>query len=456
MRARRVIALVVLFLVSTPFALLGLALMYERWEVQARQERLSALAARLSSETDRARWPEAAAQESTWVRLFARDGQVTWDSHTEKQAEFLSPVARGFDTVFPGEDRRVASDFAALASAPASNEVLEIEGGRAIVVRVPLTISDGQTLVLDTILRRGIRQLVLVKSELLRLLVLQAIVALALAALLGRVLVRPLETLEARARVFPLAPIADEVLLARRDELGELARTFNTLVTSLDARWKDSVTLAGDLTHELKNPLATIAAASERLANAKELTPEKRAEWTRLIEAAVERLQHATEALLDEVKTAARARHAERKTVDAKLWLEGVLEKYRAQHSGWSFELEVSTPHLRVDNESWAAAVRNLLDNALVQPSDRHVVRLELTKVGERTQLDVIDFGPGVSEGNREKIFQRFFTQRPEGTPRGAGIGLSIVQGIAQAHGGSLELCPQRPGEGARFRLIHD
>jgi signal transduction histidine kinase len=66
---------------------------------------------------------------------------------------------------------------------------------------------------------------------------------------------------------------------------------------------------------------------------------------------------------------------------------------------------------------------------------------------------DVIDFGPGVSEGNRDKIFTRFFTQRPEGQPRGTGLGLSIVQAVAEAHGGEVSLRPADPARGACFRL---
>lgn len=456
MNVRRTILAVVLLIVGTPLVLLGVALLYERWVVGVQQERLARIAEELSRSEDRDRWPALAAHEGVWVRLFdVKHGTATWDSHTEERAQEMSPIARSFDAILPGDSRRITFDAPSLTGFPREVTTLEIDEGRALVVRVPRALDGDRVLVVDTILRRGIRQLVLVRSELARLMFFQALVAIAAGLILARALVRPIETLSDRAKTFPLEPVADPALLARRDELGDLARSFNTLVTSLDARWKDSVSLAGELTHELKNPLATIAAASERLAEARELTPEKRAEWTRLIAQAVARLQQSTDALLDEVKTAARVRQAQREETDYARFLERLLEGYRASAPGWTFELDVApqvgTVHL--DSEGWGAAVRNLLDNALVQPTTKKLVRLEVRREGERVHTDVVDFGPGVSEGNRDKIFTRFFTQRPDGQPRGTGLGLSIVQAVAEAHRGSVSLLPAEAAHGARFRL---
>lgn len=458
MNVRRTILAVVLLIVGTPFLLLGGALLYERWVIGVQEERLTRLATQLAGLEDRERWPAVAAEAGVWVRLFdVKEASVVWDSHTEERAQAVSPVARGFDAVLPGDPRRLTFDAPSLTSFPLEATTLEIDGGRALVVRVPRPFGENRVLVVDTILRRGIRQLVLVRSELARLIFFQALVAIAAGLILGRALVRPIETLTERARLFPVKPIADRQLLDRPDELGTLARSFNELVTSLDAKWKDSVSLAGELTHEFKNPLATIAAASERLAEAKELTPEKRAEWTRLIGQAVTRLQQSTEALLDEVKTAAKARQAQREELAYRAWLDALLESYRSnpRHQGWAFELDVAPDvgAVRIDPEGWGAAVRNLIDNALVQPSTKQLVRLEVRRAGDRVQTDVIDHGPGVSEGNRDKIFTRFFTQRPEGQPRGTGLGLSIVQAIAEAHGGGVELLPTESTRGASFRL---
>jgi len=104
--------------------------------------------------------------------------------------------------------------------------------------------------------------------------------------------------------------------------------------------------------------------------------------------------------------------------------------------------------------EAWARLLRNLLDNALAQPSTQRRVRVLVTRTLEGLVTDVIDFGPGVSEGNRDKVFRRFFTSRPEGTAPGTGLGLSVVQSVVLAHKGEVRLLPSEPGRGAAFRVV--
>ena len=454
---RHTILAVVLLIVAAPFVMLGVALSWERWLISEETTRLQALAGQLVTVPE-STWAARAAQAGVWVRTFDAEGHVAWDSHTELLAQRASPVARGLDALLQvPSGPALVLDAPELGAPPARPTSVAIDEGRAIVVRVPVSQGNGASLTLDTVLRRGIRQLVLVRFELAKLILLQLLVALVAGLVLSRALVGPLEALAAGARHFPVKAVADAALLGRKDELGEVARALTEVVTALDARWRDTVSLAGALTHEFKNPLATIAAASERLAEAKELTPEKRAQWTRLIAEAVQRLQESTEALLDEVRTAARAREATRTEVDYAPWLSALVDTYRhdPRWSGVQFEVHVSPEvgRVRLDGEGWAMAVRNLLDNALVQPAVTPKVRLEARREGPHVITDVIDFGPGVSEGNREKIFQRFFTQRPAGSARGTGLGLSIVRAVTEAHGGTVTLQPGEPSRGACFRL---
>ena len=456
MTVRRTIVLVVLLIVATPFVLLAGALAWERWLVGAEFDRLTQLGETLSRAKE-SEWPSLVAHHAVWVRAFDERGVVTFDSHTEGAAQVASPLGRGVEALFRAAPPQLALDVPSLQRPPLEATTLEIDEGRGVAVRVPIATADRQTLVLDTVLRRGIRQLVLVRVELAKLVFLQSLIALVAAAVLGRALVRPLEALARGARAFPVRPIADQEVLSRGDELGDVARALNELVTSLDGKWKDSVALAGELTHELKNPLATIAAASERLAEAKELTPEKRAEWTRLIAEAVRRLQASTDALLHEVRVAARAREATRSSVHYASWLEDLARGYRQdpRWAGWRFEVNVepNVGEVRLDAEGWSAALRNLLDNALAQPASQSVVQIDVRRRGSQVETQVIDFGPGVSEGNRQKIFQRFFTQRPAGAPPGTGLGLSIVRAVAEAHSGALTLQPADPARGAAFLL---
>src|SRR5690606_30230766 len=117
---------------------------------------------------------------------------------------------------------------------------------------------DGGAIYVETVSQRGIRRLLGLRSELLKLVLYQLLAGAVFATLLGRWLVRPLERLAEGAARYPVAALADDSLLKRPDEVGQLARSFDTLARSLEERRSATVELAADMAHELKNPLATI------------------------------------------------------------------------------------------------------------------------------------------------------------------------------------------------------
>ena len=96
--------------------------------------------------------------------------------------------------------------------------------------------------------------------------------------------------------------------------------------------------------------------------------------------------------------------------------------------------------------------MRNLLDNAVIQPMTSPEVAIVVRRVPGGSETAVSDRGPGISAGNRDKIWQRFFTQRPPGVEPGTGLGLSIVQAVAKAHGAQVAL-ESEVGAGATFRV---
>ena len=147
-----------------------------------------------------------------------------------------------------------------------------------------------------------------------------------------------------------------------------------------------------------------------------------------------------------------------RQSVAIGAFLEALADEYRRdpQAEGWTFAVE-ATPEAAavapvINRRRWQEMLRNLVDNALVQPAaDRRIV---LAARLEKRWLvtSVRDAGPGISPENQTKIFRRFFTQRPAGVPPGTGLGLSIVESVARAHGAKVEVASQ-PGHGATFRV---
>jgi signal transduction histidine kinase len=99
-------------------------------------------------------------------------------------------------------------------------------------------------------------------------------------------------------------------------------------------------------------------------------------------------------------------------------------------------------PPVRIDESAMTLVVMNLVDNALKYAADGKEIAVSVTHEHGRVKLAVRDRGPGIPEDERERIFDRFYRGRDvRGRPvRGSGIGLSLVEHIARAHGGSVEV----------------
>jgi signal transduction histidine kinase len=470
--ARATIVAVIAGVVLLPFVLLSIAWVYERLLVAEDLALFEKLAAQAPQGDALAAF---AHQHKLWLRRVAVDGTVIFDSANVEEAQGFSLLGGVFEAglTLLGAPSRLDSLSALddrLGPVAGRDEVVQAtqgtpagmsrtsEGGASLVVSRAHRLPDGTVLLFERANHRGVRQLLLARNQLLKLVMTQLVVAVLIALVLGQRFVKPLERLSAGARHFPAREIADAPLLQRKDEFGEVARAFNDLTHSLEARRAQTVQLAGDLAHELKNPLATIEAASELMASTRDPSPEKRQALHATIHEAVARLQRTTEALVAEVRLETSLADAPRDSIELRSWLEALLDTYRTdpRWAGWTFELEVSRAVTTIDvvAEAWARLLRNLLDNALVQPSIEKRVRVVVTRTSEGLLTDVIDFGPGVSDGNRDKVFRRFFTSRPEGTVPGTGLGLCVVQSVALAHKGEVRLLPAEPGRGAAFRVV--
>jgi two-component system phosphate regulon sensor histidine kinase PhoR len=126
----------------------------------------------------------------------------------------------------------------------------------------------------------------------------------------------------------------------------------------------------------------------------------------------------------------------------------------RAEHEGVTLELELPTtsPHTAIDERALEIAVINLVDNAVKYASDGKLVTVSVTHHDGHFQVSVTDRGPGISDDEKRRIFERFVRGRNTNKQRvrGSGIGLALVKHIAEAHGGRAWVEDVRP-VGARF-----
>ena len=245
---------------------------------------------------------------------------------------------------------------------------------------------------------------------------------------------------------------------ARGDEVRVLADAFNHMLDRLADAFAGQREFVADASHELRTPLTVIRGQLEVLAGQAHPSGEEVRRVERLVQAEVARISRLVDDLLllaqSEQTNFLRVDHVELATFVEELW-DGV--SLTAERR---FELgAVPQGTLLADPDRLAQALRNLARNAIEHTAAPDgLVRLETERVHpDRIRFAVIDDGPGISAGERERVFERFHRVDPARTRAagGAGLGLAIVRAIADAHGGraSARWAPDQLGARTEVEL---
>jgi two-component system sensor histidine kinase ChvG len=297
-----------------------------------------------------------------------------------------------------------------------------------------------------------------------------ALVALAVSLLSSLLLhifvVRPIMRLSAAAdqvRMQRARAISFPDLEGRRDEIGDLARSLETMTTTLSERMDAIERFAADVSHEIKNPLTSIRSALETLELVK--TAEQRERLTALLQQDVRRLDRLITDISNASRLDAELARDRLRVVDLNALLGEVVGVYRDSPRAGAVPVEfrsdvAGATRLTGRDGPLGQVFRNLIDNALSFSPPDGTVRVALARDPDGWRVTVEDDGPGIPAENLETVFERFYTSRPKGTAFGgnSGLGLSIVRQIVAVHGGRV-WAENRTGadgdvEGARFTVV--
>ncbi|HVV79394.1 MAG TPA: sensor histidine kinase [Pseudolabrys sp.] len=244
----------------------------------------------------------------------------------------------------------------------------------------------------------------------------------------------------------------------RRDEIGHLSGALRDMTDSLYARIEAIESFAADVAHELKNPLTSLRSAVETLPRVK--SEESRQRLLAVIVHDVKRLDR----LISDISDASRLdaelqRHEAAQVNIAKIAeaLVAVANEVRHDNVSVAMTLEGGGPDRFLVNgydSRLGQVISNLLDNARSFSPPGGNVRLTVRRLRKDIEIVVDDDGPGVNADAMEKIFERFYTDRPEqGFGQNSGLGLSISKQIVEAHGGSIRV-QNRTAEGDEARIL--
>lgn len=246
----------------------------------------------------------------------------------------------------------------------------------------------------------------------------------------------------------------------RRDEIGDLGRALKEMTDAMWLRLNAIEGFAADVAHEIKNPLTSLRSAVETVARVEDPVQQKK--LMAIILEDVGRLDRLITDISEASRIDAELARAESEPVDVRRLLEALVEvqKAGAKEDGPRFELAMAaSPDLQVMGlEGRLGQVfRNLIVNAVSFSPEGGMIRLIATRLSDSVEIAVEDEGPGIPEGKFQAIFDRFYSERPEGEKFGqhSGLGLSISKQIVEAHRGRIwaenRLSANGQVEGARF-----
>ncbi len=418
------------------------------------------------------------------IRLYGRDGGLVADSWTSTGPTYhlrdpateswMKDAARALDRGF---NALVGADYApdftepatdTIAAWPEAQQARDSNGVTTMMRTAPdLTpvlsaaapIEDGALLVTSNE-RSLIRSMRSQRAALAIAMAVAVLVSVLLSLFLARTIVRPLRRIALaahRVRLGRAREVRVPRLPSRRDEIGLLARSVSDMSQSLRQRIDNIEAFAADVTHELKNPLASLRSAVDGLDNVKD--EKLRARLTQVAREDVVRLDRLISDISEAARTDAELARARFEIVDLGPLIEQLVTSWEARREKGDARLAYARPRkdsavVMGDPSRLARAIDNIIDNAVSFSPPGGLVEIAATRVGSDVRIRIDDEGPGVPPDAREAIFNRFHSIRPESEDFGrhSGLGLAIGKAIVEGHDGEISVYDREDApSGARF-----
>ena len=437
----------------------------------------------------------------TRTRLFSPDGNLLVDSRSQLgpagvvQVETLPPpppqpglfdraAQRAIDAYvavtnwLPGDDypsykeapMQHAGDYPEVAQALAGDGgggVRRLGPGNTVLVTAAAPVQRYKQVLAAVLLARDSHKIdaavLEVRLDILAMFAVSLCITIMLSLYLAGTIARPLRRLSEAAeqvRHGTNRQFTIPVFAGRHDEIADLATALSEMTEALWQRMDAIEAFAADVAHEIKNPLTSLRSAVETAARVEDPAAQQR--LMAIILDDVQRIDRLISSISDASRLDAELSRMDQAPVDLVAMLETLVNMFEATTKTGA-QTEADAPKLILEppaeqplivqgmEERLVQVLRNLIANASsFSPPDGTIV-LTARRDGAWAIIEVADDGPGIPAGKEEAIFERFYSERPEGEKFGthSGLGLSISRQIIEAHGGTITATNRFAGDGS-------
>ncbi len=301
------------------------------------------------------------------------------------------------------------------------------------------------------------------KTFVFRTAIIVAIVILIFSIILNRYFLKPIRNLVDYTKI-----IKDKskkksninVLKNRSDELGTLSVSLDNMTSDLQKRVQNAENFSTDLVHEIRNPLASLKSATEILNETNDKS--ERLKLINILDHDIQRIERLITDYSQMLKDEVALTKEKMNIIDLSSIIKSVVDDFNSIYEtkkGIKIEFiknssfkkyEISGIENRIEQ-----IIANLLDNSISFSENNKKILVQLSKdTKENILLKVVDEGQGFKEKDTNKIFKRFYSNRPEKFGEHSGLGLNIVKNLVELHGGSIRASNNPNQNGANVEII--
>ena len=301
------------------------------------------------------------------------------------------------------------------------------------------------------------------KTFILRTAIFIGIVIFIFSFVLNRYFLKPIKNLVAYTKIIKEKSRKKtniNELKSRNDELGVLSNSLDDMTNELQKRISHAENFSTDLVHEIRNPLTSLKSASEIMHETED--PAQRSKLINILNHDVERIERLITDYSQMLKDEVALSREKMKIIDLKLIARSVVDDFNNIYEAKKgIKIILNDPDNQ--NEYFIKGIENrieqiianLLDNSISFSDDNKEILVEIfTNENEEIILKVIDEGKGFKEKNTKKIFNRFYSNRPDSFGEHSGLGLNIVKNLVDLHGATINASNNILQKGANVEIV--